>query len=91
MDNKEDIEGYSMDDSSIVRMRKFYSHKKDRTLAAPKENILTTNSTIDNNVRLLILNVRSEKLVNSSSSTMGLLIALGATYRMERKESLFRP
>lgn len=57
MDNKEDIEGYSMDDSSITRMRKFYNHKKDRTLAAPKENILTTSSTIDNNVRLLLLRV----------------------------------
>ena len=57
MDNKEDIEGFAMDDSSITRMRKFYNHKKDRTLAAPKDTSVTTNTALDNNVRILLLNV----------------------------------
>lgn len=78
-----------MDDSSIVRMRKFYSHKKDRTLAAPKENVLTTNSTIDNNVRLLILNVCFGYCMLVSLSITDLLIALVVTFRMERKALLF--
>ena len=56
MDNKEDIEGFVMDDSSITRMRKFYNHKKDRTLAAPKDTSVTTNTVLDNNVRILLLN-----------------------------------
>lgn len=38
-------------------MRKYYGHKKDRTTRAPKENKLTTNSTIDNTTRLMLLNV----------------------------------
>lgn len=46
-----------MDDQSIVKMRKYYGHKKDRSTRAPKENKLTTNSTIDNDTRLLILTV----------------------------------
>lgn len=46
-----------MDDKSIVKIRKYYGHKKDRSTRAPKENKLTTNSTIDNDTRLLILSV----------------------------------
>ena len=46
-----------MDDKSIVKMRKYSGPKKDRSTRAPKENKLTTNSTIDNDTRLLILSV----------------------------------
>ena len=58
MDHAGNVDEYSIDDKGLVKMRKYYGHKKDRTSRAPKENKLTTNNTIDNTTRLMILNVR---------------------------------
>ena len=58
-----------MDDKSIVKMRKYYGHKKDRTTRAPKENKLTTNATIDNDTRVLILSVGAGWGMERSGST----------------------
>ena len=69
MDNAGNIEGYAMDDKSIVKMRTYYGHKKDRTTRAPKENKLTTNATIDNDTRVLILSVGAGRGVERSGST----------------------
>ena len=68
MDNAGNIEGYAMDDKSIVKMRKYYGHKKDRTTRAPKENKLT-NATIDNDTRVLILSVGAGWGMERSGST----------------------
>ena len=57
MDHAGNVDEYSIDDKGLVKMRKYYGHKKDRTTRAPKENKLTTNNTIDNSTRLMILNV----------------------------------
>ena len=69
MDNAGNIEEYAMDDKSIVKMRKYYGHKKDPTTRAPKENKLTTNSTIDNDTRVLILSVGVRRGMDGSGST----------------------
>ena len=63
MDQAGNVDEYSMDDKSIVKMRKYYGHKKDRTMRAPKENKLTTNSTIDNETRLMILSVGNDWMI----------------------------
>ena len=91
MDNKEDIEGFVMDDSSITRMRKFYNHKKDRTLAAPKDTSVTTNTVLDNNVRILLLNVYIFiYLIYSSLLIMVYLIVWVVVFKMVKKVLLFQ-
>lgn len=91
MDNKEDIEGFVMDDSSITRMRKFYNHKKDRTLAAPKDTSVTTNTVLDNNVRILLLNVYNFiYLIYSSLLIMVYLIVWVVVFKMVKKVLLFQ-
>ncbi|KAK8819023.1 hypothetical protein WA538_001603, partial [Blastocystis sp. DL] len=57
VDHAGNVDEYAIDDKGLVKMRKYYGHKKDRTTRAPKENKLTTNSTIDNTTRLLLLNL----------------------------------
>ena len=64
VDQAGNVDEYAMDDKSIVKMRKYYGHKKDRTTRAPKENKLTTNSTIDNETRLMILSVGEGSLID---------------------------
>ena len=86
MDNKEDIEGFAMDDSSITRMRKFYNHEKDRILAAPKDTSVTTNTALDNNVRILLLNVRLFYILYSSLLVMVYLIVWVEVFRMVKKD-----
>ena len=91
MDNKEDIEGFVMDDSSITRMRKFYNHKKDRTLAAPKDTSVTTNTVLDNNVRILLLNVYNFiYLIYSSLLIMVYLIVWVVVFKMVKNVLLFQ-
>ena len=91
MDHAGNVDEYAIDDKGLVKMRKYYGHKKDRTTRAPKENKLTTNSTIDNTTRLLLLNVLFVSLCHCSSSTTATSTSSEARSRRARREPCFPP
>ena len=70
-------------------MRKYYGHKKDRTSRAPKENKLTTNNTIDNTTRLMILNVRLGWIGHEQFINNGYFDELGGQIQTGKEGTIF--
>lgn len=89
MDHAGNVDEYSIDDKGLVKMRKYYGHKKDRTSRAPKENKLTTNNTIDNTTRLMILNVRLGWIGHEQFINNGYFDELGGQIQTGKEGTIF--